>query len=110
MRISHILHRAFEGLHETINREHYVRSLGVTFGDSCRFGRDIHWGSESYLIALGKHVTITNRVTFITHDGGVWVARDKYPKFNIFGRIVIGDNVFIGINSILFPGVTIGAV
>lgn len=28
------------------------------------------------------------------------VARVKYPKFDVFGKVVIGDRVYIGTNSI----------
>jgi len=91
-----------------MHRKHYIRSLGVQFGNDCRFGNEISWGSEPYLITLGDHVTITNRVSFVTHDGGVWVARDRYPQLNIFGQITVGSNTFIGINAILMPGITVG--
>ena len=45
---------------------------------------------------------------FITHDGGVWVLRKDYPDVDVFGKIVIGNNVFIGFNAIVMPGVVIG--
>ena len=46
-------------------------------------------------------------VFFHTH-GGAHVARQKYPKFDVFGKIVIEDWVYIGANSSIMPGVTIG--
>jgi acetyltransferase-like isoleucine patch superfamily enzyme len=90
--------------------EAYVRSLGVGVGRDCRFIKlDLGmFGSEPYLIRLGDHVTITAGVRFVTHDGGVWVFRDKYPDIDVFGPIVIGNNVFIGMDSMILPGVTIG--
>jgi len=62
------------------------------------------------LIIMGDNVKITNGVRFVTHDGGVHVIRNKYNMHNIdkFGTIVIGNNVFIGINSIIMPNVVIG--
>ena len=65
-------------------------------------------GSEPYLVEIGDHVEITSGVRFITHDGGVWVLRDQHPDVDVFGKIVIGNNVFIGFNAIVMPGVTIG--
>ncbi|MEK8085856.1 acyltransferase [Aquabacterium sp. A3] len=65
-------------------------------------------GSEPYLVEIGDHVEITSGVRFITHDGGVWVLRDQNPEVDVFGKIVIGDNVFIGFNAILMPGVVVG--
>jgi acetyltransferase-like isoleucine patch superfamily enzyme len=34
--------------------------------------------------------------------------RKEHPGLNVFGKIKIGNNVFIGINAIILPGVTIG--
>lgn len=34
--------------------------------------------------------------------------RKTYPDFDTFGKIVIGDYVYIGNNSLIMPGVTIG--
>ena len=65
-------------------------------------------GSEPYLVEIGEHVEITSGVRFITHDGGVWVLRDQHPDVDVFGKIVVGNNVFIGFNAIVMPGVTIG--
>lgn len=45
-----------------------------------------------------------------THDGGMWVIRKKkgYSNADIFGKVEIGNNVHIGFNSIIMPGVKIG--
>ena len=34
--------------------------------------------------------------------------RNKYPDFDVFGKVIIGDWVYIGTNSLIMPGVTIG--
>lgn len=85
-------------------RKHY----GVKIGSNARFTGLPNWSSEPYLIEIGNDVTITQNVVFHTHDGGVGVFRKKYPGINVFGRIKIGNNVFIGSNTIFLPGVTIG--
>lgn len=86
------------------------RKLGVKIGDRCEIHPSTSWGSEPYLISIGDHVRITKNVQFITHDGGVWVLREKYncPDIDLFGKIIIGNNVHIGFNSIVMPGVSIG--
>lgn len=87
-----------------------ARMQGVKVGERCRFF-STEFSTEQYLINIGNHVTIASGVYFITHDGGVWVIRDLYDEHkncNIVGKINIGDNVFIGINAIIMPGVTIG--
>lgn len=40
--------------------------------------------------------------------GGGNVARVKYPKFDCFGKVVIGDYVYIGTGAFVMPGVTVG--
>lgn len=69
------------------------------------------FGSEPYLITIGQHVEITAGVVFITHDGAAWSLRnfdEKYKNLDVFGPIRVGNNVFIGNNAIILPGVTIG--
>lgn len=89
----------------------YARSIGVSIGEDCRIFSDAYtcFGSEPYLITVGRHVTLTRGVQFITHDGGVWVLRDKYPQLDVLGRIRIGDNVFVGTSAILLPGIQVGS-
>ena len=88
----------------------YARKIGVAVGENCRLlGVDRGtFGSEPYLVRLGDHVSLTNGVRFLTHDGGVWIFRDEYPEIDVFAPIVIGNNVYIGYNSMILPGVTIG--
>lgn len=88
----------------------YARSIGVRVGKNTRMlgiGLDT-FGSEPYLVRLGSKVEITSGVKFITHDGGVWSLRDNNPTVDVIAPITVGDNVFIGINSIILPGISIG--
>lgn len=98
-----------------VNYEKYLRSQGVKIGNNCDIHKTASFGSEPYLISLGNHVRINYGVCLITHDGGYWVLRDKNAGFadeficaDKFGKIVINDNVHIGTNAIIMPGVTIG--
>lgn len=88
----------------------FARSLGVRVGQDCRFlgMTATTFGTEPYLIDIGNHVTITAGVRFVTHDGGIWVLRGRYPDIDLIKPIRVGDNVFIGLNSIILPGVRIG--
>ncbi|MBO4339103.1 MAG: acyltransferase [Clostridia bacterium] len=89
----------------------YWRSKGVKIGKNTDINRYVVFGTEPYLITIGDNVRITRDVELITHDGGVWVLRNLYSEFkdiDIFGRIVIGNNVYIGNGAIVLPGVTIG--
>ena len=88
----------------------FARSLGVTIGEGSRiFSHELGiFGSEPYLVTLGKNCFITFGVRFITHDGAVALFRDKYPDADIIAPIILGDNVFIGACSLILPGTKIG--
>ena len=87
----------------------YARSIGVTVGEGCRL-LSSGWGSEPWLISLGNRVCISGNVTFLTHDGSIWVFRNQPRYRNVlkYGAISIGDNSFIGNGTTILPGVTIG--
>lgn len=53
---------------------------------------------------------LTSNVQFVTHDGSMWVLRKKgmvKDDANLYGKISIGNNVNIGWNTVIMPGVTI---
>jgi acetyltransferase-like isoleucine patch superfamily enzyme len=83
---------------------------GLQIASDCRLTSVPNFGSEPYLISIGRHVTIASNVAFITHDGATWVIRDqpKYRGVLKFGRITVHDNCFIGYGSTVLPGVSIG--
>jgi len=86
----------------------YQKYLKIEFGLGVRILHFPRFGSEPYLIKIGNNVTITRGVCFVNHDGGVGLFRKEYPGLNVYGRIEIGDNVFIGLNTIILKGVKIG--
>ena len=83
---------------------------GLQIAADCRLMGEINFGSEPYLVSIGKHVTIASRVTFITHDGGTWVFRHlpEYQDVIKYGRIAVLDNCFIGYGATILPGVSMG--
>lgn len=92
-----------------LHPEKYARKIGVNMGDNCRIFGKVYWGSEPWIITLGKNVHITDGTRFITHDGGTLLFRDRVPDLEITKPIVVGDNVYFGNNVIILPGVTIGS-
>lgn len=85
----------------------YFRTLGARVGDDCRiYIRSL--STEPWLVRIGNHVTITEGVALVTHDGGAWIFNDQHPSLQSFGPIDICDNCFIGLESTVMPGVTIG--
>lgn len=84
----------------------YYRKLGMTIGGNTHiFSRLI--SSEPFLISIGSNVTISTGVSLLTHDASVGpiVGRNVYS--DIVGPITIGNNCFVGANSIILPGVRI---
>lgn len=88
----------------------FARSLGVSVGENVRFygiSRGM-FGSEPWLIRIGSNVYITAGVQFVTHDGGTLVLRHELPDLEWTAPIEIGNYVYIGVQSIILPNVTIG--
>ena len=87
-----------------------LRESGMKIGDGCEIFDNVNFGSEPYLITIGDHVRITEGVKFLNHDGGVWVLRKMklLEDADIFGQIKVGNNVHIGMDATICPGVTIG--
>ena len=71
------------------------------------YGRVI-WGTEPWLITLGNNVHITDGVKFIAHDGATLLFRKEIPDLEITKPITVGDDVYIGNNVLVLPGVKIG--
>jgi acetyltransferase-like isoleucine patch superfamily enzyme len=86
----------------------YAAYYGCKVGKNVRITGWLHFPTEAFLITIGDDVTLTNNITFHTHDGGVGVLRKEIKDINVFGKIVIGNNVFIGSNATLLPNVRIG--
>lgn len=78
---------------------------GATIGGNFRLFSKIPT-AEPYLLEFGNNVTVSTNVSFITHDNSV--IKVIKNKTDMFGKITIGDNCFIGANTILLPGVTLG--
>lgn len=83
----------------------YARHIGVNIGENNLIGKN-HWSSEPYLISIGNNCQLTDCKIF-THGGGGCI-RDKHPDFDLFGKVNIGNWVYIGSNALIMPGVTIG--
>lgn len=83
-----------------------ARKQGVSIGENTSIQK-VSFGSEPYLVSIGKNCQITDGVKFFTH-GGAHIFRQQCSRFDYFGKIIIGDNVYIGNNVLLMPGVTIG--
>lgn len=102
--------KVFYIFYATIDHVGYARYIGVKIGEDVHiYGNPVSmFGTEPWCIKLGNHVHITREVLFITHDGGTLLFRPQIPDLEITAPIEIGNNVYIGVRSIILPGVTIG--
>ena len=87
-----------------------ARRRGLDAAPDCRFEGYPNFGSEPYLVTIGKHVALASEVSFITHDGGTHVFREqeRYRRVIKYGRITIHDNCVLGHRAIFLPGVSVG--
>lgn len=90
----------------TLDGNSYGRRKGVKIGNDCRI-YTTKFGTEPWLIEIGNKVTVTKGVVLLTHDGSTWLFNDDKGRRFLYKKIIIKDNVFIGVNSIIMPGVVI---
>lgn len=92
-----------------LNPLKYAKKVGVNFpwGGVHLYG-NVSWSTEPWLITLGSNVHITAGVKFITHDGGTLLYRHIVPDLEITKPITVGNDVYIGNNALILPGVNIG--
>lgn len=100
----------FRMLQARISPEKYARKIGVNAKGFFRIYGDAYscFGTEPWIITLGNNVHITKNVEFITHDGATLLYRDQIPDLEITKPIIVGDNVYIGVHTVILPGVKIG--
>jgi acetyltransferase-like isoleucine patch superfamily enzyme len=76
-------------------------------GADCDINFGVHITDPAYL-SVGNNVVLSDCV-LIGHDGAVAMLNRAYGvQLDSVGKIVIKDDVFIGHNAIVLPGVTIG--
>jgi len=61
--------------------------------------------SHLWLIVIGNDVTFAPRVQILAHDASM----KRHLGRTRLGKVVIGDQVFVGASAIILPGVTIGS-
>ena len=80
------------------------KKMGVKIGDNCKFQFDVVIDYSHYwLIEIGNDVTLAPKVHILAHDASTF----NHVGYSKIGKVKIGDNVFIGANSTILPGVTI---
>lgn len=91
----------------------YLRKKGVQIGEHTVFfspRTNVVDDNRPYLLKIGSRCKITAGVTILAHDYSISVLRPVYHFItnDSTRQTVIGDNVFLGINSVIMGGVKIG--
>ncbi len=91
----------------------YLRSIGMRIGEGTIIfasPRSVFIDStRPWLIEIGNDVQITSGVKILTHGYDWSVIKGKYGEvLGSAGKVTIGNNCFIGMNSIILKGTTIG--
>lgn len=82
----------------------FFRNQGMIIGEKTRIYSNIVT-PESHLIEIGENVTIAGKVEFVTHDNSI--SKVLPYTTDLFGKIVIGNNCFIGERVVLMYGITL---
>lgn len=65
--------------------------------------------TRPWLVEIGRNVQITRGVTLLTHGYEWSVLKGVYGEvLGSAGKVTIGDNVFLGVYTVVLKGVTIG--
>lgn len=89
------------------SKERYARYIGVHLGLNNEIQDNDLWSSEPYLITVGNNNQFVRGAKIFTH-GGSKVLRYIESDFDSFGKVTIGNGVYLGANSLIMPGVDIG--
>lgn len=80
-------------------------SMGMKVGENfSRLNEVILDPSHCWLIDIGDNVTLAPRVHILCHDA----STKMFLNYTKIGRVTIGNNVFIGAETVVLPSVRIG--
>lgn len=105
MGILHILYEKYKAYKDPIG---YCRNLGAKIGENCVLKPKM-LSSEPWLINIGNHVLLAEGVQILTHDGAGWALGYGQDEvyYDIWGKVTIGNNVYVGVDAIILPNVCI---
>lgn len=81
----------------------FFKISGIKIGKSCMISLGAKLDLRRGSIIIGNNCTITHGCVILSHDAA---AAKLNKKSEFITRIE--DNVFIGVNSVILPGITIG--
>ena len=82
-----------------------LKNMGMCVGNNFnRLNGVILDPSHCWLIEIGDNVTMAPRVHVLCHDA----STKQFLNVTKIGRVTIGNNVFVGAESVILPDTTIG--
>lgn len=89
---------------------YYYKKKGIKIGDNFSISPkaylDLH---RPGFIEIGDNVKITRWSMILCYDSSKDIEHFwKYSNDDPYGKVCIGNNVYIGAHSIIMPGITIG--
>lgn len=86
----------------------YANAGSLQVGDDCSVNTNVHLGASSGEIRIGTNVMIGPNVVVRAADHGTSRATPMRSQPKVGGRIVIGNDVWIGANCVITKDVNIG--
>lgn len=87
-------------------RTAYLRATGLRVGQGTMISLGAKIDVRRGRITIGENCLITSGCKILSHDGA---SRMLDPSDDGSGQVVIGDNVFIGVNTVVLRNVRIGS-
>ena len=82
-----------------------LKKYGLRFGKNFSVQKGcIIDNSHCYLISIGDNVTLAHNVHILAHDASTKMFLGKTK----IGKVCIGNNVFVGADTVILPNVIIG--
>jgi maltose O-acetyltransferase len=91
-------------------RLYFFRASGVKIGKDCFISPQAYIDKNNPgLIEIGDNCMITRGCIILSHtDEKMGGKRKIGTGISNLGKVMIGNNVFIGVNTVIMPGITIG--
>lgn len=83
----------------------YLKMNGIKIGKNTFISLGAKLDTQFGKIVIGDNVHITSGCVLLAHDGAI---KQMKPGVNPRGEILIGNNVFVGVNTVILMNVTIG--
>lgn len=86
-------------------RNSYYRFMGVKVGKNVFISSGAWIDTQDGCVTIGDNVRITKGCKVLSHDHTAWILNNGE---GVVGETHIGPGVFLGMNVVVLPGVTIG--